>query len=122
MFGIEYSGISNTSVTIEILNRHLLDFDEALTHAPDNTRRNVQQAVLRISRDWANDSWNATLLSMIQGPADNNGSLHRLELTHNWNDNIRFSGGMIFYNGDDGTYFDYIDNCDRLFFSARYSF
>ena len=122
LLGIEYSGISNTDITFEILNRHLLDFENALTHTPDNTRRNVQRAIFRVSHDWANESWNVTLLSMFQGPADNNGSLQRLELTHDWSDNIQFTAGVILYNGNDGTYFEHIGNCDRIFFSAKYSF
>lgn len=122
MLGIEYSGIKNTDITFEILNRHLIQFDKALAQSPDNTSRNVHQAVFRLSHDWANESWNAMLLSLIQWSPDNIGSLHRMELAHKWSDNIKLLAGLIMYDGDNGTYFEHINRSDRLFFSMKYSF
>ena len=45
MIGLEYAGITDTTLSLEAANRHLAGFDKALEASPDGQAENINQYV-----------------------------------------------------------------------------
>ena len=122
LLGLEYSGISETTISLEAVNRHLFDFDTGLENDPDNAEPDDFQSALRIARDFRNDTLSLTLLALVFGLAGENGALERISLDYDLTDHWALSGGLVFYQSGDKTFFRHIGANDRCFLEAKFSF
>ncbi|MDM8518311.1 hypothetical protein QUF76_19115, partial [Desulfobacterales bacterium HSG16] len=95
MAGIEYAGFSETTITFEAVNRHLFGWNEMLSKSFDNTDEDEIQSVLRISRDFKNDTLNLTLLAGFMGETGQDGSFQRFSFEYDWTDDFKIIGGCI---------------------------
>jgi len=122
MAGIEYMGFSETVLSLEIVNRHLVDFDDQLTLAPDIAQEDTMQTVAKLVRDFANDTIQLKILLSIFGGHGEDGMFERFQLDYDFTDAVTLTGGVIFYqSGDQGTFSEIEDN-DRAFFELSYEF
>ena len=120
--GIEYSGIADTSITIEARNHHISDFDDGLASMPDDRRRNEPATALRIQRTFLNDSLDVTLLALTFGEAGELGAVRRLQFDYAWTDAIQLSTGLVAYQSGEQAPFREIGNNDRMFATLNFHF
>ena len=120
--GLEYAGFTDTTLTIEAVNRHINGFDNALKSAPDSAQPDECQWTARASRDFLNDTLTLTLLLSTYGSMGENGAFQRFTAEYDITDFLQISGGVIFYESGDLTAFKHIGDNDRLFCDLRYSF
>ncbi len=122
LFGLEYSGFSETTLLLEAVNRHLVDFDPQLAAAPDSARCDEFQAVLRLTRDFANDTVHFVALLSFIGEKGQGGSMERLSLGYDLSDALAVTGGAVWYQSGNHPLYTRIGANDRLFCELRYSF
>jgi hypothetical protein len=120
--GMEYSGVDDTTLTLEWALRHILDFDQRLKSAPDFAQEDEIINALRLTRTFLNETMDITLLAQIHGPLGQDGSMARLSLDYDWSDTISTKcGAVLYWSGDRYTLRRIGDN-DRIFFEIKYSF
>ncbi len=122
LLGAEYQGLSETVISLELVNRHILAFDYRLEEAPVYERQDDFQYVLRISRDLYNDKLQLTALFSTYGITGNGGAFQRLSAVYDWTDEITMTAGLITYQDGDKALFQDIGDNDRLFAELRYAF
>ena len=120
--GVEYSGLPDTTVSLEAANRHLFDFDSRLEGAPDDGRRNDFETAIRISQRYLNDTLELMLLASTHGLHAENGGFQRLQVTYDWTDSVEVTAGIINYMSGDKLLFQGIGDNDRLFAKVEYRF
>ena len=120
--GVEYSGFQDATVSLEIANRHINDFDQKLQLPPVELDENEFQWVLRIMKSYLNETLSFTLLASTFGVKADAGAFQRLDITYALTDAVSLRGGVVFYeSGEKGLYKNIGDN-DKLFFEVKYSF
>jgi hypothetical protein len=121
MAGVEYYGFNNTTIAIEIANRHVLDYQKDL-RALFGVRENNVETAIRITRSFMNERLEATVLGILFGTQAQDGSLVRAELRYDILDGLEAALGMVFYQNGDAPLFQNITKNDRIFFELKYSF
>lgn len=122
MTGIEYTGFSETMLSVEFVNRHIVDFDERLKLAPDFARQDVQQTALMFTRDFINDTVQLKILCSIFGTHGEDGAFERFQLEYDYSDHVTLTGGIIFYQSGDQIAFSDVEEKDRIFLEYSYAF
>ena len=122
LFGVEYSGLAETAISFEAVNRHIPDFDSRLAAMPDDRRRNEPATALRISRSLRNDTIEVSFLALTFGLAGENGAIQRLQAVYDWTDSIDLTAGLVLYKSGNQVPFREIGDNDRLFFTFDYHF
>ena len=120
--GLEYSGFTDTTLTIEAVNRHINGFDKTLKSAPDSAQPDECQWTARASRDFLNDTLTFTLLLSTYGGKGEDGAYQRFTAEYDITDFLQISGGVILYESGDLAAFKHIGDNDRLFCDIRYRF
>ncbi|MBW2560600.1 MAG: DUF1302 family protein [Deltaproteobacteria bacterium] len=120
--GAEYSGFKDTTLSIEAADRHINDFDDALKLSPDNAREDEFQWVVRLTRDFFNETLTVTLLASTFGGTGQDGALQRFSAEYDVTDSIQITGGVVFYKSGDLARYRNIGDNDRLFCEIKYSF
>jgi len=120
--GLEYSGFSETTLSLEAALRHLFDFTATLEQPPDSLRENQVQWALRFVRDFLNDTLTLNLLAGSFGQKIEDGMFERLDAEYDLTDSVSIRGGIVMYQtGSTGRYQE-VDGLDRLFLVCKYSF
>ena len=65
--GVEYRGISDTVLSLEAANRHIMGFDEGMSAAPDSAQEDEFQIALRLTRDCWHDTLRLRYLLRLFG-------------------------------------------------------
>jgi hypothetical protein len=119
MAGLEYLGIDEVSIALELVNRHLRHF-EAL--ALDPQERNAWEGSLLVTADFLHDRLHATLVAIGFGAHLEDGALVRAELGYELRDALALSGGVVLYQKGGRPPLDFWGHNDRLFLKLEYSF
>lgn len=122
MAGVEYTGFSETTLSIEFVNRHIVDFDQDLEASPDYAQEDLQQTALMLSRDFWNDIMQFKFIASIFGFQGEDGAYERFQLEYDLTDHSTLTGGMIFYQSGDLYAFSEIEDNDRIFLEYSYAF
>ncbi|OGW19238.1 MAG: hypothetical protein A2X56_02675 [Nitrospirae bacterium GWC2_57_13] len=122
LLGVEYTGFNETTVSLEAVNRHLLDYDEAISTAPDSTRQDEVQTAFRFQRDFLNDRVHLMLLALTSGWNGRDGKVQRLQVEYELTDAVALTGGVVNYGSGNRTEFRNIGKNDRVFLEVKYSF
>ena len=120
--GVEYSGLPDTSIAVEVTNSHILDFDDRLSALPDDRRRDEPASAIRISRRFQNDSVEVTLVALNFGLTGENGAIQRAQVSYDWTDSVDLTTGVVLYRAGEQAPFRGIGNNDRLFLKLDYYF
>ena len=120
--GVEYSGFRDATVSLEIANRHINDFNRALELPGDDLRENEFQWVARIMKNYLNDSLTLTLLASTFGIKSDDGAFQRLDASYDLTDAVSVRGGVVFYQSGERGGFKNLGDNDRLFLDIKYSF
>ncbi len=116
MLGVEYSGIENTTVTLEAVGEKINEYEETLL-ADEVT----SQMMLMVSYSALNETLDARLIWIHF--ADGNGDVYRFNLEYDLIDALNLAGGVINYEAseEEASVYNFRDN-DRVFVAVKYSF
>lgn len=121
LVGAEYSGFTETTVTMEFVNRHMIDFDWEVAGIPSGLRKDDSAASLRVSRDYLNDTLHLLATGTFALPVGR-GGLGRMEASYDINDSMTFRMGYAFYFGDDTALYETLKENDQIFTELKYHF
>ena len=124
LLGFEYSGITDTTLGVEALGRHLLAFDPLIEASPDGQPQDVNQYQLSYRSDWMNQRLHLVAVAALFGQSTDQGSMQRYAVTYDVFDAFALTGGVLMYQsaGAENFILQAARDNDRLFFEAKYSF
>ena len=122
LIGFEYYGISNVSISIEGVNRHLFDYAHELIESPNFTRKNSQQIALRYTQNFLNEKLEVTALAIVLGYDARDGSIVRLSADYDIRDALTAGIGILLYQSGDLPPLSSWGRNDRLIFNIKWSF
>lgn len=116
MLGIDYSGISDLTITFEGVLSQIDDYEDNLS-----SKRTSGLAYMSIDYSALNDTFKAKFILMHF--TDNNGDVYRINLDYDFIDALTGSLGAIYYeaDADEARLYPYRSN-DKYFASIKYSF
>lgn len=120
--GIEFSGFSETILGLEVVQRHIHDYEDVLENEPDNLEKISTQSAVMLTKTWLNKTLSLTILASAFGTDFKKGSLQRYELAYDISDGLLVKGGLAVYQSGSTTGFNNIGDNDRLFLEFKYSF
>ncbi len=120
--GIEYTGFAETVISLEVVDRHLFDFDRRLGSSPDFAQENEVQTVAKLVRDFANDTVQVKLLVSVFGTHGEDGAFERFQVDYDLSDDMVLTGGVVLYQSGDRGALSSIEDNDRLFLELNYYF
>ncbi len=118
--GVEYSGFTDTTISVEAANRYYTNFDQNLELSGEE--ENSFQGAVRLSRDFFNETLTLTFLTLWYGLDGDDGALFRFTTEYDLTDDIEITCGVVDYNSGDLVEFNRIGNNDRLYLNVKYSF
>jgi len=120
LIGLEYSGLTNTTLSIEAANQHLHHFNAQAHQAI--AKKDSFQWVFRFNRKFLREQLSFTWFALFDGLKGQGGGVQRYQLDYDIASALSVSGGVVLYHGGTHQSFQDIANNDRLFFEIKYSF
>lgn len=120
MLGVDYSGIKNTTLTLEVIDQYLLNYQAALKQQPDDTEEHEGAIAFRYTQTFMHERLELTFLLALSGDMGEGGGFYRPQASYDLSDNINITGGGIFYEGGDSSFFNALEDNDRLFLELKY--
>lgn len=120
LLGIEYFGIANTSLSLEMVNRHIFGFDPAMEMFYE--KEDALETAVRYTGNFMNDRLEVTALAIAFGERAQDGALWRLQASYDVRDALVLTVGVVDYRHGDLPPFTTIENNDRVFTEVKYSF
>ena len=126
LVGVDYMGINDTVLSLEIANRHIFDYEaqmssESIT-SPDYVDNNELQTAIRVTRSFVNETINVNALLSMFGGDWQYGGFGRIWVDIELSDGLNASFGVVDYIDGDRPYIKSISNNDRVFADITYSF
>lgn len=118
--GIEFTGLTDASVSFEIANRHFHGWNTALI--PEGLKKNSQEYAVRFSGDYLHDRLHITALSTRISPLTKGGGFSRGSVEYDLRDALSITGGITLYHDGTRSPFKGIGDNDRVFFEIKQSF
>ena len=125
LIGLNYMGIKDTVLSLEIANRHIFDYEEQmskLVSKPDYVDEDEVQTAMRVTHSFENDSINATALVSMFGASWEYGGFARLWVEYDVMDAVVANFGVVDYIDGDKPFTKAISDNDRVFADITYSF
>ncbi len=122
LLGVEYYGLRDTTLALEVAGRRLLGFEPELRGPGDLARRTSEEIALRATRSFWNETLQVTLLAVILGWHEQDGSIVRLSADYDLRDALVLGGGILLYQEGGAAPLSAWGRNDRLFFSLKWSF
>ncbi|MCI5134295.1 MAG: hypothetical protein D3920_04305 [Candidatus Electrothrix sp. AW2] len=122
LVGAEYSGFSETTLSLEFANRHINNHRPSLEASPDSVQQDMYQVAFRGTRDFFNDTMKLSVLVMLYGPSAADGAFERLALDYALTDTVTIRGGAVLYQTGNLSTMQKVGKNDRVFAELRYSF
>lgn len=120
LLGIEYSGFTDTTLSLEIANRHISDFVAALKS--DDLKEDEWQTAFRYQGDFMHARLHLLALLSAFGTDLADGGFGRYSVAYDIADALTVTGGVVTYQKGDKLPFNSIYDNDRLFVDLKYSF
>ncbi len=120
--GVEYTGITDKTVSAEFVVRHIEDFSAAMANAPDSASENEYQTVIRYQADYLHDTAHILALISFLGLGGEDGGFQRVSVKYDVNDYISITTGAVTYQSGDNYFFSGVEENDRVFLDIKYSF
>ena len=122
LVGVEYSGFTDTTLSFEIANRHILNFDNRIKAAPDFAKKDRWVSALRLTRTFLNETLALTFLAQTWGFSGDDGAFQRFTAQYDLTDAIELTGGVVFYQSGDLPRFSNVGQNDRIYLEIKYNF
>lgn len=120
LLGLEYSGLSETTLSLEVANRHLQDHTPGLEQV--GVEENEWQTALRYQGDFLHARLHLLALVSAFGEELEKGGFGRYSAAYDLADGLTITGGIVSYQSGDKLPFNAISDNDRLFLDLKYSF
>lgn len=120
--GVEFSGFTDTSISLEAVNRHIDGYDKRLKNSPDLKQENEFATALRFTRDFANETLHFVAVLLTFGENGEDGGIQRFSLKYDVTDDYSVTGGIVVYQPGAGIPFGQLHDNDRVFLDIKYSF
>ncbi len=120
LLGLEYFGFSDTALSLEVVNRHIADFDDGMK--PFFEKRDRMETAMRYTGNFQNDRLELTALAIAFGERAQEGSMIRLQAAYDVQDALVLTTGVVTYQYGDMPPFNQADHNDRIFAELKYSF
>jgi hypothetical protein len=120
--GLEYSGFKDTTLTFELADRHILNFDSRIKEPPDFAEEDRWISALRLTRTFLNETLALTVLAQTFGLTGDDGAFQRFTAEYDLTDAIEITGGVVFYQSGDLPRFSDVSENDRLYLELKYNF
>jgi hypothetical protein len=121
LVGLEYKGISDTTISYDVSLRHFSDYDQRLKNEMISTDKNTYQHAFRISSDFMNAKMKANYLISLFGEKLDKGGYQRAWIKYELGEGINTNIGVVDYIGG-SAFFDKIKDNDIVFTDISYSF
>ncbi|OEJ69704.1 hypothetical protein BEN30_02405 [Magnetovibrio blakemorei] len=118
--GVDYTGLSDASMSFEVVNRHLVDWSPALIG--EGLKRNSQEYALRYSGDYMHDRVHLTALTTRISPLTKGGGFSRASIEYDVQDALSITGGITLYHDGTRAPFKGLGDNDRIFVEIKQSF
>ncbi|MCP4114002.1 MAG: hypothetical protein GY737_01115 [Desulfobacteraceae bacterium] len=118
--GIEYTGFTDTMITVETMNTHIHGHDRSAKNA--GADEDLMVTSIRIQRDFLNEQLTLESLSILYGDKSRDGGIHRFSAVYDVTDDLTVRTGYMLYDSGDLPVFQSIGENDRIFLDIKYSF
>jgi hypothetical protein len=120
--GVEYYGFNDTTLALEVANRHIFDFEGLVRGFPTFQRENQVEYAVRYTADWLNARLQTTVFAVIFGGKAQDGAVIRLQGDYTLRDGLVATLGMVIYAAGELPPLSTYGRNDRVFIDLRYSF
>lgn len=118
--GVEFTGLTDASVSFEVVNRHLHGWSQNL--AAEGLKRDSREYALRFAADYMRERLHLTVLSTRLSPPLRGGGFSRVSVEYDVRDALSVTSGLVTYHDGTRTPFSAIADNDRVFFEIKQSF
>ncbi len=122
VLGVEFSGIPEGSLSVEVAWEWLRDYAPGLRKEPNSQKRDTVTTAIRFQQDFLNQTLSLNAIAFQFGALGDSGSSQRLGLDYDWADGLNVAGGVLLYQTGDSDYAKRIADNDRLYADVKYSF
>lgn len=123
MAGVEYYGLAQTTLALELAHRHVFDYVDELRYLPNYVYRDNVEVALRVTSEHMNARLTLTGLGLVLvNEGGLLGATLRLSAEYELAAGLAVTGGYLHFFGDDQLPFDTWRYNDRLFAKLKYSF
>jgi len=122
LLGVDYMGIRDTVLSLEVANRHIFDYEEKMAFQADFVDEDEMQTALRFTRSFENDTIQLNFLASIFGSSFDNGGFLRGWAEYEVMEAVNANLGFVDYIGGEKPFLEAIKNNDKVFADITYSF
>jgi len=122
LLGFEYKGVRDTTISLEVVDRYLVDYQPVMKNLPDFVDEHELQTALRVLYNFNHDRATLGYLGQYFGNTFEKGGFHRAWLEYELTHSVNVTGGIIDYFGGENPMLDAMKNNDKLFVEAKYFF
>jgi len=122
MLGVDYSGFTNTTLSVEAVTRRITNYDNVLSIQPNFVEKDEGQIAFRYNANFLREKLDTTLLISLLGYTLEDGAFYRASLSYELMDAMSILFGFIVYQSGDSQLSKVVANNDRVFMDWRYSF
>ncbi|VAX22986.1 hypothetical protein MNBD_NITROSPINAE02-1950 [hydrothermal vent metagenome] len=120
--GVEYAGFSDNILSLEIVNRHIMGYDQKMEATPDATGEDQFQSFFRYSGDFYNARLHILFLFSLFDTDGSDGGFGRLQAKYDIVDTLSVTAGVVTYQSGENLFFNKIGDNDRIFVDLKRSF
>ncbi len=120
LVGVEYYGLDETTLALEIADRHILDFDDRMREF--GVDRNTVEYAVRVTRNLLNERLELALVGFGLGDHLQLGGALRTQAAYDLRDALVLTGGVILYLPGDRPPLEGLGANHRVFLELKYSF
>lgn len=122
LLGVEYYGFTDTTLSLDVANRHIFDYEGIIRGFPTVLRENTGEYAVRITREWLHARLSTTVLALIFGWAAQDGAVIRWQGDYTLRDGLVLTVGMLIYQAGELPPLDTWGRNDRVFIDLKWSF
>jgi len=120
LLGLEYSGFSDTTLSLEVVNRHMNEYTPVLRS--EGIEEDIWQCALRYQGDFLHARLHLLALVSAFGARLDEGGFGRYSAAYDIADALTLTAGVVSYEGGKQFPFGAFADNDRLFLDLKYSF
>ncbi|VAW47550.1 hypothetical protein MNBD_GAMMA04-1494 [hydrothermal vent metagenome] len=122
LLGFEYKGIRDMTLSLEVADRSIVDYQPIMKNLPDFVDEHELQTALRVLYSFNHDRATLGYLGQYFGNTFEKGGFHRVWLDYELTQSVNITGGIIDYFGGENPMLDAMRNNDKVFLEATYFF
>lgn len=122
LIGFEYSGLTDTTISVELADRHTHGHKESLEKGPDFIREDEIQSAVRINRTFMHEKLDLTLLTLVYDWTGQDGAMSRFSAEYELSEALSLTGGVVAYKSGGDKFYKNVGDNDRIFTEVKYDF